>query len=76
MTYEEAINELQNIADALESGKLTLDESVKLFEKSVKLSKTCFEKIKQTDGQVLLIKKELDEIKLNPFTDINKSGDN
>lgn len=76
MTYEQAINELQKIAEELESGKLTLDESVKLFEKSVELSKLCFEKIKQTDGQVLLIKKELDEIKLKPFTDINKSGEN
>lgn len=76
MTYEQAIDELQKISDELESGKLTLDESVKLFEKSVELSKLCFEKIKQTDGQVLLIKKELDEIKLKPFTDINKNGEN
>ena len=76
MTYEETINELQKIADNLESGKLTLDESVKLFEKSVELSKICFEKIKQTDGQVLLIKKELDEIKLKPFTELSKNGEN
>lgn len=76
MTYEQAIDELQKISDELESGKLTLDESVKLFEKSVELSKLCFEKVKQTDGQVLLIKKELDEIKLKPFTDINKNGEN
>ena len=76
MTYEEAISKLQKIAEELESGKLTLDESVKLFEKSVELSKLCFEKIKQTDGEVLLIKKELDEIKLKPFTDINKTGEN
>ena len=76
MTYEEAINQLQKIAEDLESGKLTLDESVKLFEKSVELSKICFDKIKQTDGEVLLIKKELEEIKLKPFTDINKNGEN
>ncbi len=76
MTFEEAINELQNIAESLESGKLTLDESVKLFEKSVELSKICFDKIKQTDGEVLLIKKQLDEIKIKPFTEINKVGDN
>ena len=76
MTYEEAINQLQKIAEDLESGKLTLDESVKLFEKSVELSKICFDKRKQTDGEVLLIKKELEEIKLKPFTDINKNGEN
>lgn len=76
MKYEEAINELQKIADELESGKLSLDESLKLFEKSVELSKLCFEKIKETDGKVLLIKKELDEIKLNPFNELTKNGEN
>ena len=76
MKYEEAINSLQQIAEQLESGNLSLEESVKLFEKSVELSKLCFEKIKQTDGEVLVIKKELDEIKLKPFTDINAAGEN
>ena len=76
MKYEEAINSLQQIAEQLESGNLSLEESVKLFEKSVELSKLCFEKIKQTDGEVLVIKKELDEIKLKPFTDINTAGGN
>ncbi len=76
MKYEEAINSLQQIAEQLESGNLSLEDSVKLFEKSVELSKLCFEKIKQTDGEVLVIKKELDEIKLKPFTDINTAGEN
>ena len=33
MKYEEAINSLQQIAEQLESGNLSLEESVKLFEK-------------------------------------------
>ena len=42
MTYEQAIDELQKISDELESGKLTLDESVKLFEKSRRNRKTFY----------------------------------
>lgn len=70
MSYEEAVKELEKILSKLESGELNLDESISLFEKSVELSKVCFEKIKTTEGKVEIIKKELDEITIKPFTDI------
>lgn len=70
MTYEQAVKELENILNALESQDTSLDEAMKLFEKSVELSKICFEKIKQTQGKVEIIKKELDQIKVQDFTDI------
>lgn len=70
MNYEQAVEELQNILQELESQNVGLDQAMKLFEKSVELSKVCFEKIKQTKGKVEIIKKELDEIKIQDFTDI------
>ena len=70
MNYEEAVKELEKILSQLESGELNLDDSIKLFEKSVELTKLCFEKIKTTEGKVELIKKELDEISIKPFTEI------
>ena len=70
MNYEEAIKELEKILSSLESGELNLDESIKLFEKSVELSKVCFDKIKTTEGKVEIIRKELEEISIKPFTDI------
>ena len=70
MSYEEAVKELEKILTELESGNLNLDESIALFEKSVELSKLCFEKIKTTEGKVEIIKKQLDEISIKPFTEI------
>lgn len=70
MSYEEALKELETILAELEKGEINLDEAIKLFEKSVELSKICFEKIKTTEGKVEIIKKELDEITIKPFTDI------
>lgn len=70
MTYEQAVKELEDILQSLESQDTSLDEAMKLFEKSVELSKICFEKIKQTQGKVEIIKKELDQIKVQDFTDI------
>ena len=39
MSYEEAVKELEKILSELEKGELNLDDAIKLFEKSVELSK-------------------------------------
>lgn len=70
MNYEQAVEELEKVLESLESQNISLDEALKLFEKSVELSKICFDKIKETQGKVEIIKKELDGIKTQEFTDI------
>ncbi|MBQ7452963.1 MAG: exodeoxyribonuclease VII small subunit [Clostridia bacterium] len=62
MNYEEAINELEKIEKELANGDVKIDEAVKLFEKSVELSKLCFENLKQTEGKITMLKKELDKM--------------
>ena len=39
--FEKSISELENIVAQLESGDITLDESIKLFERGTKLTKDC-----------------------------------
>lgn len=41
MTYEEAIGRLEAIVAELEAGKLTLDDSVRLFEEGARLADFC-----------------------------------
>ena len=43
ISFESAMEELELIAKSLEKGDLNLDESVKQFEKGIKLSKKCNE---------------------------------
>ena len=40
-TFEESVMELEKIVAELESGDVTLDESLSLFERGIKLSKSC-----------------------------------
>lgn len=40
-SYEEAITALENIVTKLESGEVSLDESLKLFEEGTKLAAYC-----------------------------------
>ena len=39
--FEESLNELEEIVSKLEQSGVSLDESIKLFEKGMKISKSC-----------------------------------
>ena len=74
MSYEEAVKQLEKILSDLESDDISLDQAIKLFEKCVELTKICLDKINATEGKVEIIKKELDNITVKPFTDIENNG--
>ena len=54
LSFEQAIKELELTVKTLESGDSSLDDSIKLFEKGIALSKLCYDKI---DGAKLKIEK-------------------
>ena len=62
MTYEQAIDQLNKIARQLESPDIKLDEAINLFEKSIELTKFCMDKLKETEGKIVMLKKEQDKI--------------
>lgn len=41
MNFEEKLKELEEIVNKLDGGNISLEESILLFEKGVKLSKAC-----------------------------------
>lgn len=43
MTFEESLSALEAIAKKLESGECSLEESIKLYEDAMNLSKQCTE---------------------------------
>ena len=55
ITYEDGIRKLQEIVKALESGGLTLDESVKLFEAGAALSRFCTEELEKAERKITLL---------------------
>lgn len=63
MTYEQAYERLMDISNQLQSGNLSLDESMKLFEESVTISKFCLEQLKQTQAKIQVFKGELENLK-------------
>lgn len=57
-TYEESVKRLEEIVSALESGDLSLDESMKLFEEGTKLVSFCSSSLDKAQTKI----KELTEL--------------
>lgn len=52
-TFEKAITRLEQIVSALEGGRCTLDESLKLFEEGTKLTAYCSKLLKEAEQKIL-----------------------
>ena len=58
MTFEDALAKLEGIVKKLEKPDLPLDESIKLFEEGMNLSKVCSERLDQAQQRVELLQKD------------------
>ena len=75
MTYETAMTELKKLSDELESGELTLDESLEVYAKAVELIKLCNKKLQDTQKQMtVLIENFEGEMKEVPFKEEDYRG--
>ena len=52
MNFEKKIKELEKLTETLAGGKLSLEESIKTFEKGVKLSNECAAELNKTESKV------------------------
>lgn len=55
ISFEEAMGKLEDAVSRLESGSLSLDESIKLFEEAVALVRMCNEKLENAEQRVKIL---------------------
>lgn len=55
LTYEESMKELEQVVRELESGELTLDDSITKFEKGMKLLKHCTELLENAEKKITVL---------------------
>jgi exodeoxyribonuclease VII small subunit len=59
-TFEQNLDELEKIVKQLEDGDLPLEESLKLFENGVKLSRECRERLTNAERRIEILMKDAD----------------
>ena len=68
-TFESAVEQLENTVKLLESGSMSLDESISAFEKAVSLVKICNQKLDSAERKVKLLVECADgSVTSEPFT--------
>ncbi len=75
--FEQAMARLEAIVGELENGDLPLDESLKIFEEGIRLSKNCLKVLEEAERKVeVLVQDKNGKKQLRAFTsaDIDLTG--
>jgi exodeoxyribonuclease VII small subunit len=69
LSFEECLTRLERIVAALEAGHLSLDESLKVFEEGVTLSRHCARYLAEAERRIeILAKDETGALSQQPFS--------
>lgn len=55
MDFEKKLGRLEEIVEKMETGELTLEDSLKLFEEGVKLTRECGSQLTEAEQKVKLL---------------------
>jgi exodeoxyribonuclease VII small subunit len=58
-SFESCIKRLDKIVDLLEKGEVPLEESIKLYEEGIELSKVCLERLSEAELKIKKISKDV-----------------
>lgn len=67
LSFEEAIERLEQVVDRLESGETSLEESIRLFEEGMRLARLCGRRLERVEQQVEILLKENGDWVKKPF---------
>lgn len=68
--FELSMEQLERIVSDLESGDLSLEDSIKKFEEGIKLSKICSKMLDETEKKILMLVQDSDgNVSETPFND-------
>lgn len=57
-SYEAALEDIERIVEQLESGELSLEDSLAIFEKGVGLTKYCYQKLDEVEKKIEILTKD------------------
>jgi exodeoxyribonuclease VII small subunit len=75
--FEDALNKLEKVVSRLEEGEIPLEESLKLFEEGIRLSRYCNQKLDEAEKRVeILLKGKNGLLSAEPFEPPEIAGQN
>lgn len=65
--FEQQLSSLEALVESLESGELSLEESLKAFEQGIKVARECQTALKDAEQKVEVLIKQGDQLVSQPF---------
>lgn len=73
--FESALEELEQVVEQLESGELSLEDSLAAFEKGVSLVRFCNQKLSEVEKKIeTLVRDKEGKLELKELTNLAKEG--
>ena len=73
--FEKALEELESLVELMEAGELSLEDSLRHFERGVALTRSCQKALTEAEQKVQVLLKEQGQEKLAPFHAEEKAED-
>jgi exodeoxyribonuclease VII small subunit len=67
MDFEQQLESLEALVESLESGDLSLEDSLISFEQGIKVARDCQQALKQAEQKVEVLMRQGDELVSQPF---------
>ncbi|NNM58611.1 MAG: exodeoxyribonuclease VII small subunit [Legionellales bacterium] len=67
--FEQSLTELNTLVEELETGKLTLEQSLSAFERGIKLTRECQHTLAKAEQKVHILLEKNAELTLAPYTE-------
>jgi len=67
--FEDAMQELEKLVEQMERGDISLEESLKAFERGINLTRTCQQALQDAEQKVQILLEKNGQQTLEPFND-------
>jgi exodeoxyribonuclease VII small subunit len=67
LSFEAALSELETLVERMESGELTLEESLQSFEQGIALTRTCQQALAEAEQKVEILTSQDPQADAEPF---------
>ena len=68
LSFEEAIEKLEEIVSQLENGDVPLESAIDLYQQGMKLSQLCSQKLQQVEKKIEILMEEDGSLNKKPFS--------
>ena len=75
LNFEKALQELEALVERMEKGEISLEDSLKDFERGIELTRTCQKALQEAEQKVQILMEKNGQLKVEPFESDERLND-